>query len=467
MIQPNLPNDAMARFFEQLSRNATQPELRERYREALEYLPFFSGQQPGDNTRCHPKSRNNIETKCDDWLFAFKMFQQNGLGESYNRRAFFERLTGSALEIMSNMRLDPNYQVPQLEYELRILFCNPRTLVQIWKEIKNFQRKPGQSITTYMMQLEKLYTELVTLRCLTRQAQRYSLWIRFLADCTTPDLRDKLKDRRLHEPEHLNLAMSMAQAYYNEHEKEPWALVFVQKEIAKSRDRRNSRGGYDRSRSGRGRGAQNNSPVNAVQRFTGNCHSCGIQGHKTVDCVVGMDTIRANSSNNQQQSSSRSQNSSSGNRRGSTRPPPPDGRRCSHCNRDGHLANECRTFERIRNHLAQTEGIGQQQQGSASAGRGRGQNQNRGRGQGSSSRGRGNRGRGRSWDAWSAGRQAQARGRGRGRGNFRSVNAVGIMEHDDNEPFDTGEEPQDQYDTCPEDESTAGDATLNQFHSGN
>ena len=182
-----------------------------------------------------------------------------------------------------------------------------RSLDEIWAEIKSYKQKPGQTMTRHMMDLGTLYTELITLKYLNREAKQHDMWLHFLANCTTADLRDKLRTRKLYAPLHLHMAINIAQAHYNDHQLKPWAMRFVLAE-------------GEQKHSGKGKGnTKGATPVNNVQKFTGKCHTCHKTGHKSYDCLEAdsLTTVRTNNSGNRQQTSA-----AQGTARGGSRPPP-------------------------------------------------------------------------------------------------------------------------------------------------
>ena len=86
-----------------------------------------------------------MEHSCDTWCAHLEAFRQNNFGEVYDKRAFFERLTGVALDSMLEFRLDPRWTVDHLIDELRLMFCNPQTFDEIREDIRTHKREPGHS----------------------------------------------------------------------------------------------------------------------------------------------------------------------------------------------------------------------------------------------------------------------------------------------------------------------------------
>ena len=127
----------------------------------MKLMPFFSGQIKGDFADCVPQSKSFTVTDCDVWCSYLEAFRQNGFGEIWDRKAFYERLTGLAFDTMLEFRLDViNWPVDTLIDELRIIFCRPRTFQEILKDIRGHKREPTWGLQKYMRELEKKYKEL-------------------------------------------------------------------------------------------------------------------------------------------------------------------------------------------------------------------------------------------------------------------------------------------------------------------
>ena len=132
-----------------------------------------------------------MEPQCDKWLSRYELFvRTHQLDEQQNRRAFFDRLTGTTLEYMRPQQ--PTARgIMELINILRLRFQRPRTWADINYEISHFERKKFDDIATYMDRFDELLDEM---RCVdgffTLECQRNRSWQQFMFQCVEPDLRE-------------------------------------------------------------------------------------------------------------------------------------------------------------------------------------------------------------------------------------------------------------------------------------
>ena len=352
-----------------------------RYQNALKTLPWFPGQHPQVKKGICSEAVHNLEYQCDKWLSRYELFvNTHNLDVTQNRRAFFDRLTGTALEFMRPQQPTPR-TVPELIGILRLRFQRPRTWDEINKEITSFERKRFEDIPTYIDRFRELLLEM---RCVdhffSQECATNRCWQQFLSYCAEPDLREKLRSNGLMNPIHQASAIAFAQRYYDERGLAPWAT------------------GYEaKKRASKAKGSVNNIEleedqpeellVNAVK--TSKCTSCGRPGHDARSCLTSASSKLVNIQPFKAESTKKEAKK--------------DEKKCTFCNKKGHLQVECYTFARAVREFNEAQASRQGAPGNTST---PAHNRGNSRGRG----GRGNRG---------------GRGRGRG-GSGRTVNMVEV-----------------------------------------
>ena len=127
---------------------AHRPVTEGRYQAALKTLMFFSGQHASDKRGICPEATHNIESSCDKWISRYELFTRtHNLGDEYDRRAFFERLTGQAINYMKEYQpsIITVYELIQI---LRLRFQRPRTWDDVNAELNSFERKRFEDIAS-------------------------------------------------------------------------------------------------------------------------------------------------------------------------------------------------------------------------------------------------------------------------------------------------------------------------------
>ena len=200
-------------------------QVQQSYKDAIIHLPYFSGQPLSDNRRCTTASKALIEPNVDRFLWLFSHFRQSNPNFDANlcRRAFYERLTGAAAEFMRLHRTDMQHTLDDLIIRLRVRFVSPRTFKEISRDISNIKRREGEMIAHFMGRLDHLYLELVTLNEMSPDLKEQALFQQFKVHCTDARCREKINVAGYNEPRHLNIAIAMAQEYYNSYEIAPWS----------------------------------------------------------------------------------------------------------------------------------------------------------------------------------------------------------------------------------------------------
>ena len=364
--------------------NTNRPVSEGRYQASLKTLMFFSGQHSSDKRGICPEAMHNIEPSCDKWISRYELYvRTHNLGDEYDRRAFFERLTGQALERMKHYQ--PSiYTVYELIQILRLRFHRPRTWDDVNIELNSFERKRFEDIGSYMDRYEEVLKDM---QCIDRDFtqemadQRAMQW--FLFHCTTPDLREKLRAAGLLTAGNKIRAIAFAQRWYDERGLAPWAT------------------GSDHKKKARGKASVNtiemtDDPseevsINALSKNL-KCKVCNQPGHEARSCLVSsnMSNIKPKAAPAKPAEKSKE-------------------KICSWCHKPRHEQAQCRDWLKVMDQIleARTAKQAQTQQTQQSSNNSRG---GRGRGRGNY-RGRGN------------------RGRGRGRGNSSgSVNQVEVEE---------------------------------------
>ena len=139
---------------------AHRPVTEGRYQAALKTLMFFSGQHTSDKRGICPEATHNIESSCDKWISRYELFTRtHNLGDEYDRRAFFERLTGQALNYMKEYQpsIITVYDLIQI---LRLRFQRPRTWDEVNAELNSFERKRFEDIASYMDRYEEILKDM-------------------------------------------------------------------------------------------------------------------------------------------------------------------------------------------------------------------------------------------------------------------------------------------------------------------
>ena len=382
-----------------------------RFQAALKTLAWFSGQHPSYKKDIHPEA-TNLEADCDRWITYYRYFlSTQNLDPVHNRRAFFERLTGSALTHM-RYHQPTSKSINELIGILRLRFTQSRTFDEVMRRLDTFSRRRYEDIATFMSRYDEC---LVDLRCVdstcsleSKASRKYQF---FLSQCTDIDLREKLRLSKLDNPANIELAMSEAQKYYNTRNKSPWAHGLDSKDRGQS-TRNKGKG----AKSVNMVGSTEDDPellfICPIKGEIIKCYSCGELGHRMADCLTGSNSklknIQPHKPDPKTDKTPQSNN-------------PP--RKCTLCGKNGHTFETCfKLINAMKSQLGIPTGSGNNSPNNQGRGGGGGtpsnqtrnpQNQNNSNNNG---RGRG-RGRGR----------GQNRPRG---GNSRAVNNVTSTEED-------------------------------------
>ena len=215
----------MIQALQALTNQIMVPQAHQQYKDAIIHLPYFSGQPLSDTRRCTPASKGLIEPNVDRFLWLFSHFRQSNpnLNANMYRRALYERLTGQAAEFMRLQRTDFQYSLDDLITRLRVRFISSRTFKEVSRDIDNIKKKEGEMIAHFIGRLDHLYVELVTLNEMSPALKDQALFNKFKVHCTDARCRERISAAGYNSPQHLNIAMAMAQEYYNSYELSPWS----------------------------------------------------------------------------------------------------------------------------------------------------------------------------------------------------------------------------------------------------
>ena len=314
----------MIQALQALTNQVLAPQANQQYKDAIIHMPYFSGQPLSDTRRCTPASKGLIEVNVDRFLWLFNHFRQSNPNFDHNllRRALYERLTGAAAEFMRLQCTDNRFTLDNLLTRLRVRFVSPRTFKEVSRDIDTIKKREGEMIAHLVGRLDHLYMELVTLNEMTPELKDQALFNKFKVICTDQRLRERITAAGYNHPAHLNMAVAMAQEYYNSYELAPWSAHLNRAD----RDR----GEKDRKASEKGK-----RPVNAIseklpKKFNGRCFKCDQEGHREADCLL-----------------SGSLNHIKPKREGGKTPTSAQEKVCFYCRQPGHSDERCFTFARI------------------------------------------------------------------------------------------------------------------------
>ena len=395
---PGNPNAGIPELVQELRRlhvpgprrqvtTGTTAEYDRLYRESITTMGYYTGQAKGDRTGVS----RHVDLVIDDiehFLAYFDNWQHlTQLPPFYVRRALFDRTAGEAREYVMPYQTDRLLGTAQLVNMLRVRFKIPKNFAEVTQMKRDFTKKPGESIASYMQRWGNILIEEQTCDSnLTLENKGYLMWQRFREYCTNLELRKQLDEERYNTPAHLSNAIMVAQKHYNDRMQGPWATNLTK--VKKVEQEKNKK---DKNK------AKTLSVNSTTSKANDVCLSCGQLGHWSRTCVnqEGMNTIRPFKPN--------------------TNTPVPQGAqtpaKCRWC-KEGHPSDRC--FRMMR--LAQTAGLPGAKASNPPKGRGTPADAARPAGV---ARGRG---------------YPRGRGRGRGRGQAR-VNMVYEEEQDPDQGY--------------------------------